>query len=291
MSAALDLAVGIAFTGTAYAMVLYIAAVGLSVTMGLLGVANLAHGAFAMAGGYGLAVLAGPAGLPFGLAVLAACLLVGAASVVLERLLYARVYRAGELDQVVLSIGLIFVATATAQLLFGAQPVRVAVPALLRGQFAVPGLRSFPAYRLFLIACGLAVFALLWLGIERTLVGARIRAAVDNRAMAEAVGVNTRRLFTWVFTAGSVLAALGGALGADLVPIEPNYPLVHLVYFLIVVAVGGQGSVSGPFFAALLLGLGDTACRILAPQFGAFFVYVALFLILLVRPAGLFGRA
>jgi branched-chain amino acid transport system permease protein len=135
------------------------------------------------------------------------------------------------------------------------------------------------------------VFALLWLGIERTLVGARIRATVDNRVMAEAVGVHTKRLFSIVFVLGSMLAALGGALGAEMIPVAPDYALVHLVYFLIVVAVGGLGSVSGPFLAALLLGVGDTACRILVPQIGAFFVYIALFLILLLRPAGLFGRA
>jgi len=288
---ALGVTTSILFDGAAYAMVLYVTAVGLSVTMGLLGIANLAHGAFAMAGGYVLVALMGRPGLPFASALLLACLAIAIASVVLERLLYVRVYRAGELDQVVLSIGLIFVATATAQFLFGALPVPVILPTALRGQISVPGWQSFPTYRAFLILCGAGVFAALWFGIERTLVGARIRAAVDNRAMAEAIGVNTRQLFTIVFALGSALAALGGALGADVIAIAPGYPLEHLVYFLIVVSVGGLGSVQGPFLAALLLGVGDTACRILAPQFGAFFVYVALFLILLVRPSGLFGRA
>ena len=259
--------------------------------MGLLGVANLAHGAFAMGGGYALTVLMDRPGLPFLLALLPACLAVGLVSAVLERVLYTRVYRAGELDQVVLSIGLIFVATALAQFAFGALPSPVRLPAALRGQLTVPGWQSFPTYRVFLIVCGASVFAALWLGIERTMAGARIRAAVDNRAMAEAVGVNTRLLFSVVFVLGSMLAALGGALGADVIAITPQYPLEHLVYFLIVVAVGGVGSIGGPFLAALLLGVGDTACRVLAPQFGAFFVYVALFLILLVRPAGLSGRA
>lgn len=230
-------------------------------------------------------------GLPFWAALPLACLAVAAASVVLERGLYARVYRSGELDQVVLSIGLIFVATATAQALFGPQPLAVSIPAAMRGQLSLFGWQSFPTYRVLLILCGLLVFALLWLGVERTLVGARIRAAVDNRSMAEAIGVDTRTLFTAVFALGSGLAALGGAVGADVMAIAPNYPLEHLVYFLIVVAVGGFGSMRGPFLAALLLGVGDTACKILAPQFGAFFVYAALFVILLVRPAGLFGRA
>ena len=271
-------------------MVLYIAAVGLSVTMGLLGIANLAHGAFAMAGGYLLIALMGGARVPFGVGLVLACGIVGLASVVLERLLYARFYGAPELDQVVMSLGLIFVSVAVAQYFFGPLPLSATPPAMLSGQVALGPAGSFPAYRLFLIGIGVLTFVLLWLGIERTMLGARIRATVDNRGMAQAIGVNTSRLFTLVFVLGSMLAALGGALGADMMAVGPNYALAHLVYFLIVVAVGGLGSVRGPFFAALLLGLGDTACRILFPEAGAFFVYIGLFLLLLARPAGLFGR-
>lgn len=287
---ALTILVSIAFSGTAYAMVLYMTSVGLSVTMGLLGVANLAHGAFAVAGGYFLVMIMDRLSVPFGFAVILACLAVGVVSLVLERLLYTRIYRATELDQVVLSMGLIFITTAVAHLGFGAQPVRVMVPAAISGQLSAGAGFSFPIYRIFLILTGGLVFAALWLTIEKTLVGARIRAAVDNRAMAEAIGVNSKQLFAVVFVLGSVLAALGGALGADVLAIEPEYPLKHLVYFLIVVAVGGLGSVKGPFLAALLLGIGDSACKILAPEFGGIFIYVALFLILLARPGGLFGR-
>jgi branched-chain amino acid transport system permease protein len=285
-----NILVGIAFSGTAYAMVLYMTSVGLSVTMGLLGVANLAHGTFAMAGGYFLVTLMDRLSVPFGLAVVLACVAVGTISWILERWLYSRVYKATELDQVVLSMGLIFVGTAIAHLLFGAQPVRVVVPDAISGQLASGGGFSFPVYRIFLIAIGLLVFAALWLTIEKTLIGARIRSAVDNRAMAEALGLNSKQLFAVVFALGSVLAALGGAVGADVMAIEPEYALKHLVYFLIVVAVGGLGSVKGPFLAALMLGLGDAACKILAPEFGGIFIYVALFLILLVKPNGLFGR-
>jgi branched-chain amino acid transport system permease protein len=286
-----NILVGIAFSGAAYAMVLYMTSVGLSVTMGLLGVANLAHGAFAMAGGYFLVTLMDRLSVPFGLAVVLACVAVGAISWILERWLYSRVYKATELDQVVLSMGLIFVGTAIAHLLFGAQPVRVVVPDAISGQLALGGQFSFPVYRIFLIVMGLSVFAALWLTIEKTLIGARIRSAVDNRAMAEALGLNSKRLFAVVFVLGSVLAALGGAVGADVMAIEPEYALKHLVYFLIVVAVGGLGSVKGPFLAALMLGIGDAACKILAPEFGGIFIYVALFLILLVKPNGIFGRA
>jgi branched-chain amino acid transport system permease protein len=241
-----DLAVRILFDGAAYAMVLYITSVGLSVTMGLLGVANLAHGAFAIAGGYGLVALMDRPGLPFAAALVLSCVVVASVSIILERLLYVRVYAAGELDQVVLSIGLIFVATAIAQFFYGALPVAVRLPIALRGRFAIPGWQAFPTYRTFLIVAGLLVFAALWFAIERTMAGARIRAAVDNRAMAEAIGIDTSRLFTVVFALGSLLAALGGALGADMIAILPAYPLEHLVYFLIVVAVGGSGSVHGP---------------------------------------------
>lgn len=287
---AVNILVSIAFSGMAYAMVLYMTSVGLSVTMGLLGVANLAHGAFAMAGGYFLATLMDRLGIAFFLAVVLACVAVGVISLILERFLYSRVYRATELDQVVLSMGLIFIGTSVAHLLFGAQPVRVVVPEAISGQLTPGSGFSFPIYRIFLIITGGVVFGTLWVTIEKTLVGARIRAAVDNRAMAEAMGLNSKKLFAIVFALGSVLAALGGALGADVMAIEPEYALKHLVYFLIVVAVGGLGSVKGPFFAALLLGLGDSACKILAPEFGGIFIYVALFFILLVRPNGLFGR-
>jgi branched-chain amino acid transport system permease protein len=287
----LSTAVGIISTGAAYAMILYIAAVGLSVTMGLLGIANLAHGAFAMAGGYAMIWVLNHLDLPFGLAVLFACLFIGAVSVVMERLLYCRFYARPELDQVVMSVGLLFMSVAIAQFLFGPSPLSVRLPAMFTGSVNLVGTASLPVYRAFLIFFGVATFLLLWVGIERTMLGARIRAAVDNRFMAQAVGVNTRLLFITVFALGSMLAALGGALGADMMALTPDYALVHLVYFLIVVAVGGLGSVRGPFFAALLLGIGDTACRILAPQAGAFFVYVALFVLLLLRPRGLFGRA
>ena len=285
-----DILLSILFTGTAYAMVLYIISVGLSITMGLLGIANLAHGAFAMAGGYLLITLLNRFAIPFGPALVLAAAIVAAVSVVLERVLYARVYKAGEFDQLLLSMGLIFVASAVAQYIYGPIPQTVAVPAALSGKLAL-GLRTFPLYRIFLIAAGVAIFVTLLLVIERTNTGMRIRATVDNRAMAEAVGIDTRMLFSVVFAAGSALAAIGGGLGGDMIAITPAYPLENLPYFLIVVAIGGLGTVSGPFVAALLLGIGDSACKIVAPQFGAFFIYLSLFGFLLLRPGGLLNRA
>ncbi len=284
----MDTLVGILFHGTAYAMVLYLISVGLSVTMGLLGIANLAHGVFAMAGGYMALTLLSARGWSFGAAVLASFVAIAALGALLERVLYARLYRATELEQVLFSIGMIFVSTAIFHYFYGPLMLRVDLPDALRGSMTL-GTFSFPVYRLMLIAIGLAVFLALWLAIEHTLVGARIRAMVDNATMAQTIGVNTALLYTSVFALGSGLAALGGSLGAEIIPLFPNYASVHLANFLIVVAVGGLGTIQGPFFAAMLLGLADTACKILMPDFAAFFTYAAVFLVLSLRPHGLFG--
>jgi branched-chain amino acid transport system permease protein len=211
-------------------------------------------------------------------------------SVVLERTLYARLYGAGELEQVLFTIGLVFMAVAVVRKTWGSLPQPITLPAALSGQIDL-GFRSFPTYRSFLIAFSLTLILLLWLGVERTNFGARLRAAVDNRRMAESLGINTSQLFTLSFALGSGLAALGGGLGADILAIYPGYAMEYLVYFLMVVAVGGLGSIRGPFVAALLLGIGDTACKYLVPQLGAFFIYLAMIGLLLWRPAGLFGRA
>jgi branched-chain amino acid transport system permease protein len=290
MDQVLSSIVSILFHGTAYAMILYIVSVGLSVTMGLMGFANLAHGVFAMAGGYVTVTLMNSYGVPFALALVVACVVVAAASAFLERTLYARLYNAGELEQVLFTIGLVFMATAAAKFVWGPLPQRMSVPAIFRTELNI-GAVTFPAYRAFILVAGFVIVAALWLAIERTNFGARIRAAVDNRRMAQSLGINTGLLFTMTFALGSALAALGGGLGAEILAINPGYAFEHLVYFLIVVAVGGLGSIRGPFFAALLLGISDFACKYLIPEFGAFFIYVATFAVLLWRPQGLFGRA
>jgi branched-chain amino acid transport system permease protein len=269
-------------------MILYVISVGLSVTMGLMGFTNLAHGVFAMAGGYILTSSLGRFGLPFPVALALAFVVVAVGSIALERGLYARLYEAGELEQVLFTIGLVFMAVAIAQIVFGTLQQPVLLPGYLKGQLPLLG-RDFPAYRVFLIAFSAAMIGVLWFGVERTLWGAMVRAAVDNRAMAQSVGINTRRLFAVTFAMGSGLAGLGGALGAEIIAIHPTYPFEHLVYFLIVVSVGGLGSLRGPFAAALLIGISDTACKYWLPQFGAFFIYVATIGLLLWRPTGLFG--
>jgi branched-chain amino acid transport system permease protein len=281
--------ISIVFDGLAYGMLLFVIAVGLSITMGLMGFINLAHGAFAMAGGYATVSLTQALGAPFLLALALAVCLVGSASIAFERLLYARLYRASELDQVLLSIGLVFMAAAAFTFFYGPSPQRVDVPGYLSGRIDL-GLRAFPAYRVFLIAVGLGLMAALWLLFERTLIGARIRAAVDNRRMAQSVGIDVEALFTWTFAFGSGLAAVGGGLAVDVLGLSPTFAIQYLVFFLIVVTVGGAGSLWGAFIAALILGFLDNAGKYLWPDGGAFFIYIATLALLLRKPDGLFGR-
>jgi branched-chain amino acid transport system permease protein len=290
MTDAFSAAVSIGFHGLAFAMVLYLISVGLSVTMGMMGFVNLAHGVFAMLGGYIATTFMSRSGVPFVPALICAALITGLGSILIERLLYRPLYGGDELDQVLLTVGLIFMSVAAATYIWGPQEQPMHPPRWLSGEVDL-GFRSFPAYRSFLILCGAALVTALWLGLERTGFGMRIRAAVDNLRMAQSVGINTSRLFTWTFALGSGLAGLGGGLGADLLAITPNFALDNLVYFLIVVAVGGLGSIRGPFVAALLIGVSDTAIKYLLPELGAFFIYLLTMTILLWRPRGLFGRA
>jgi branched-chain amino acid transport system permease protein len=280
--------ISIAFHGVTLAMVLYLISVGLSVTMGLMGFVNLAHGAFAMAGGYLASTLLNRTGMPFALAILLAVVIVTAVSLVLERLLYRRFYGGAELDQVLLTMGLIFISVGAATYIWGPLPQPMQIPKSLQGGIEIMG-RILPIYRLFLIICGAIIVTLLWLALERTRFGAQLRAAVDNLRMAETVGINTSQLFAFAFALGSGLAALGGALGAEVFAITPGYALEHLVYFLIVVAVGGLGSIRGPFFAALMVGVTDTALKYYVPELGAFFIYLLTMAILLRYPRGLMG--
>ncbi len=290
MSDTFSAVISIGFHGVAFAMVLYLISVGLSVTMGMMGFVNLAHGVFAMLGGYVLTSLMNRLGVPFALALAAAAVATAIASVAIERLLYRRLYGGDELDQVLLTMGLIFMSVASATYFWGPLQQPMHPPRWLSGQIDF-GFRNFPGYRSFLILCGAALVTVLWLGLERTSFGVQIRAAVDNLRMAQSVGINTSRLFTLTFALGSGLAGLGGALGADLLAINPSYALDNLVYFLIVVAVGGLGSIRGPFFAALLIGIADTGFKYLLPELGAFFIYALTMAVLLWRPRGLFGRA
>jgi branched-chain amino acid transport system permease protein len=275
--------------GMAAGMVLFIVSVGLSVTMGLMGFVNLAHGAFAMLGGYAIVLSMKHWGLPFPAALAFGFVAVAGVSVVLERLLYAPLYRATELDQVLLTIGLTFAMIATVTLSVGPETQTVELPEWLRGQTDLR-LLQYRTYSLVLIVAGTALMIALWLGFERTRIGARIRAAVDNRRMAQSMGVDVGRLFTLTFAFGSGLAAIGGGLGAEILGLDPQYPFRYLAYFLIVVAVGGLGRISGVFFAAILIGVLDFVLKIYFPKGGTLFIYALALILLLARPQGLFGK-
>lgn len=277
------------FDGFAFGMLLFVLSVGLSVTMGLMNFINLAHGAFGMLGGYVAVTAMRQVGLPFLLALPAAFLAAALVSVIFERTLFRRLYRAGELNQVLFTIGLVFVAAAVATYVFGTVQQVIPMPSWLRGSVEFAGQR-FGTYRIFLIVMALAITALLVFGLERTRLGAQIRAAVDNQRAAQGLGLDVERIFAITFAVGSGLAGLGGALAVEIVGLDPSFGFHYLVYVLIVVSVGGLGSITGSFVGAALLGIGDVAGKYLVPEAGSFLIYLLLVAILLVRPLGLFGK-
>jgi len=281
--------IGVLFDGFAYGMLLFVLSVGLSVTLGLMNFVNLAHCAFAMLGGYVAVTLVNDYNWPFLATLPAAFIAAAAASVVFERTLYRRLYGASDLDQVLLTIGLAFISVAAAAYVFGTvqQPVRT--PELLRGGISAFGI-TLGYYRLFLIVVALAVTLLLVLGLEHTRFGAMVRAAVDNQRMARGLGINVDTTFAVTFALGSGLAGLGGALAIEVVGLDSYFALGFLVYVLIIVAVGGLGSIAGSFAAAILIGVSDIAGKYYAPEFGAFFIYLVMVAVLMWKPAGLFGK-
>ncbi len=278
------------FDGIASGVLLFLISVGLSVTLGLMNFVNLAHGAFAMLGGYVCVFLLSRLGVPF-LATLPIVAVVSAlVGVVLERTLYRRLYGASHLDQVLFSIGLVFVAMSTAHFFFGAQQQPLQLPEFLSGQINLPGGLDVGVYRLFLIVIGLTLaFALQWM-IAGTKFGAKLRASVDNPRAARGVGIDVDRVFVLTFALGSALAGLGGALGIEMLGLDPGFPLKYIVYFLIVVAVGGSGNIKGSLIASLILGICDVAGKYYIPQVGAFVIYAVMMVMLIFRPQGLFGR-
>ena len=280
---------GVLFDGIAYGMLLFLLSVGLSVTLGLMNFVNLAHCAFAMVGGYVTVLLMKSFDWPFFATLPAAFLMAAAVAVVFERTLYRRLYRATDLDQVLLTIGIAFVSVAAAAWFFGTTQQPIQMPDYMRGSFNVLGL-NIAVYRLFLVAVGAAVTIALIGGLEFTRFGAQVRAAVDNQRMASGLGINVERTFAMTFAVGSGLAGLGGALAIEIVGLDPNFSFTYLIYVLIVVSVGGLGSIMGSLVAAILIGISDIAGKYYVPQLGAFLIYLVMLGILMWRPAGLFGR-
>lgn len=281
--------IGVLFDGLAYGSLLFVIGNGLSVTMGLMRFVNLAHGAFAMMGGY-LCVVLMRQGVPFLAALPLVFLAVALVGAVAERLLYRRLYQAPHLDQVLFSIGLTFVAVAAATWAFGPAQQPVTLPPFLLGQVHLLGV-DFGRYRLFLVALVVVITVDLEFLVEHTRFGARVRASVDNRAAASGLGIDVGRVFTLTFALGTGLAGLGGALGIDVLGLDPTFALKYLVYFLLVVAVGGAGSMKGTAVAALLLGVFDVAGKYYLPELGAFVIYGLMVVLLALYPRGLYGRA
>jgi branched-chain amino acid transport system permease protein len=280
---------GVLFDGIAYGMLLFLLSVGLSVTLGLMNFVNLAHCAFAMLGGYVTVALMNDFGWPFFATLPVAFLVAALASVVFERTLYRRLYRASDLDQVLLTIGLAFISVAVAAWFFGTTQQPIQMPGYMRGSFNVLGL-NIAVYRLFLVTTGIVVTIALVVALEYTRFGAQVRAAVDNQRMASGLGINVERTFAITFALGSGLAGLGGALAIEIVGLDPVFAFTYLVYVLIIVSVGGLGSIVGSFAAACLIGISDIAGKYYVPQLGAFLIYLVMVVVLMWRPAGLFGR-
>lgn len=276
----------ILFDGIAYGMLLYLMSVGLSVTMGLMGFVNLAHGVFAMFGGYLAIVLQQYTGLNFLLLLPLVFLLTALLGAVLEVVLFRRLYGANPLAHVLLSVGVVFVAVTIATFTFGPSVLSIQTPHNLQGQVSLAGI-TIGKYRLFLVCVGLLLSVLLWVGITKTQYGARLRAAVNNLRVAAALGINVNRIFLCTFALGSGLAGLGGVLSLDLLGIEPNFALKYMVYFLLIVSLGGAGTLLGPFLAAILVGVIDTVGKYYVPELGGFLIYFVMLIVLLVRPNGL----
>jgi branched-chain amino acid transport system permease protein len=271
-------------------MLLFVLAVGLSVTLGLMNFINLAHGAFAMAGGYVTVLLMERAGVPFLATLPLAFVLPALAGVVAERCLYRPMYDRPHLDHVLFSIGLTFMAVAGIDWLVGSQQQIVQLPPWLQGRFEVAGV-GIGKYRLFIVAVCVVLTLVLQAVLARTRFGARLRASVDDARVAQGLGINVNQVFSVTFAVGSGLAGLGGALGAEVLGLDPTFPLKFMIYFLIVVSVGGTTTITGPLYAALLLGIADVFGKYYVPQLGAFVVYALMVAILFWRPQGLFGRA
>jgi branched-chain amino acid transport system permease protein len=309
---------GVLFDGIAYGMLLFLLSVGLTVTLGMMNFVNLAHCAFAMVGGFTTVwLMAGPdfgitaftfviprlgvdlafSGIhffslppfPFFATLPFAFLFAAALSVVFERVLYRRLYRASDLDQVLLTIGIAFVSVAVAAYYFGTTPQLLSVPDYLRGSFDFMGL-NIGAYRLFLVGIGIVVTITLVVGLEYTRFGAQVRAAVDNQRMARGLGIDVDRTFAITFALGSGLAGLGGALAIEIVGLDYYFAFAYLVFVLIVVSVGGLGSIIGSFAAAIVIGVSDIAGKYYVPQLGSFLIYLVMLAVLMWRPAGLFGK-
>ena len=267
-----------------YAALLFLISAGLSVSFGLMGFVNLAHGALYMLGAYIGISVAAQAG--FWVALIAAPLAVGLIGAGLYLALLGRVARLGPMPQVLVSFGLVFIATEITRMIWGDVPLVLDPPALLAGRVPLPG-AAYPVYRLFIIVLGAAVALALWLGVTRTTLGAGLRASVENRAMARAIGIDTDRLFLLVFALGAALAGLGGVVAAPVTAANTGMAVSILVPALIVTVIGGMGSIAGAALGAVIVAVIEVLGAAFLPRFGGVLIYAALAAALIWRPEGL----
>lgn len=275
--------------GLAYGMLLFLFSIGLSITLGLMRFINLAHGAFAMGGGYVMVVVTGTLGWPFLVSLPIAFVAMGLVGIALERTLITHVYRKSELQHVLFSIGLAFAAGAIANIIFGPQQQPVHLPDWANAKVEFLGTWT-TGYRLFIMVAGVVALLALLALFQRTLFGARVRAAVDRRSTAESIGINVSRLFALTFGLGAACAGLGGALAVGFLGLDPSFPLKYLVIVLMVVAIGGPGSIMGSFIAALALGAIDALFKYFLPATGSFVIYAMLVLAMIFIPRGIMRR-
>ncbi len=276
-----------ALNGLAYGMLLFLLAAGLSLIFGLMEVVNLAHGAFYMLGAYLALSMVRWTG-SFWTAVIVAPAALGALGFVLEWEFLRPLYRRTHLDQILLTFGVAFVLSDLARWVWGADVQSLAPPPALDRSIPLLG-TLFPSYRLFVIAFGAALAGGLWIGLSRTRLGAMVRAGVANREMTQALGIDIGLVFTGVFAFGAALAGLAGVIAAPIQGVFPGVDFETLIVTLIVVVVGGLGTVTGSFWGSLLIGEVDTFGKTLVPQVALVAIYLVMAAVLLVRPAGLFG--
>jgi branched-chain amino acid transport system permease protein len=275
--------------GLAYGVLLFLMSAGLSLIFGLMNVVNIAHGSFFMLGAFSaLAIMkwTGSFWLALGFSWVPAVII----GVVMERVFIRRLYARGHLDQVLLTFGFTFVFVDLVRWIFGADIRELPVPDLLSGAVDVAGV-IIPRYRLFLIAFGGAIALLLWLFLERSRVGAMVRAGVDDAFTATGIGINVPLLFASVFALGDGLAALGGAAAGPILGLYPGMDIEILIPAFIVVVIGGMGSLRGAFVSSLFVGLVDTFGKAYFPDLALFLIYLLMVVVLLTRPHGLFGAA
>lgn len=273
--------------GLSYGLLLFLLAAGLSLIFGLMGVINMAHGSFFMLGAYlGYTIIKTTGNFIAG--VLGAALALALAGIMLERLFFRKLYRM-ELKQVLLSFGLTYIFMDMAKSIWGGTPRSLPTPAWLEGSLAVMG-GAFPLYRLALVAIGLGVALALWLFLERTRTGVIIRAGVDDKQMVEAMGINIRGYFTGIFALGAFLAAFGGVIGGPIIGVYPGLDFEVLVLALVIVVVGGLGTLKGAFWGSIIIGFIEAFAKMIFPNYSIMTIYVAMVLILLFKPAGLFGK-